>query len=138
MYAVIETGGKQYRVKEGDIFYVEKLPTEKNTEFVFDQVLLISSENGLEVGAPLLEKARVACEVLEQFRGKKILVYKVKRRKKHRRRKGHRQYYTRIRVLEIAPDGNLTGKKAAPKAKKETKAPIGFENTALEESSSQE
>ncbi len=132
MYAVIQTGGKQYRVKEGDIFYVEKLPAEKNSEIIFDQVLLVSDENGVEIGTPILENARVACEVLQQFRGKKILVYKVKRRKKYRKRKGHRQYYTRLRVLEIAADGHLTGKKAA--AKVQSQEPVGFEDTALKES----
>ncbi|HAA58459.1 MAG TPA: 50S ribosomal protein L21 [Myxococcales bacterium] len=129
MYAVIETGGKQYRVKEGDVLYVEKLPGEKNSQIVIDRVLLINSEDGLQVGAPVLEKAVVACEVLEQFRGKKILVYKFKRRQKQRKRQGHRQHYTRLRVVEIAADGKLTGKKAS----KPAKAAVGFESAALEE-----
>lgn len=133
MYAVIQTGGKQYRVREGDIFYVEKLPGDKSEQIVFDQVLLVHGGEGSEpsIGTPVLENARVACEVLEQFRGKKILVYKVKRRKKYRKRQGHRQHYTRLRVLEIAADGKLTGKR--PESKKAAKAdPVGFESAALE------
>ncbi len=110
MYAVIETGGKQYRVKEGDVFFVEKLPGEEKDLVIFDQVLLISSENGEKplIGSPYVENAKVACEIVEQFRGKKILVFKFKRRKNYRKRQGHRQYYTRLKVLQIAPDGNLT------------------------------
>jgi large subunit ribosomal protein L21 len=108
MYAVIQTGGKQYRIKEGDLFFVEKLPAEKKATVVFDKVLMVSGDQGAQIGTPVLESARVACEVVEQFRAKKILVFKFKRRKKYRRRKGHRQYHTRLRVLEIAPDGNLT------------------------------
>lgn len=133
MHAVIQTGGKQYRVKEGDIFFVEKLPGEANSQVVFDQVLLVSQDEGddaPQIGAPYLEKARVACEIIEQFRGKKILVYKFQRRKKVRKRKGHRQHYTRLRVLEIAADGNLTGKRPAKKAAKDS-APVGFEDSAV-------
>lgn len=109
MYAVIQTGGKQYRVKEGDLFFVEKLPAEKSEKIVFDNILMVSGDSGAQIGTPVLESARVACEVVEQFRAKKILVYKFKRRKKYRNRQGHRQYYTRLRVLEIAPDGKLKG-----------------------------
>jgi len=123
MYAVIETGGKQYRVKEGDIFFVEKLPGEKKSQVIFDQILLIGQEDSeAQIGAPVLSDARVACEVIEQFRSKKILVYKFKRRKKFRRRQGHRQNYTRLRVVEIAPNGKLTGKSSAP---------VSFENEAV-------
>lgn len=109
MYAVIQTGGKQYRVKEGDLLFVEKLAGERNDQIVFDQVLLISGDDSDPVfGAPFVENAKVACEIVEQFRGKKILVYKFKRRKKYRRRQGHRQYYTRLRVKQIAPDGKIS------------------------------
>lgn len=111
MYAVIQTGGKQYRVKEGDILYVEKLPGERSEKVVFDKVLLIGGAEAqdAQLGAPYLPKAKVACEIMEQFRGKKIVVYKFKRRKKYRRRQGHRQYYTRLRVTQIAPNGDLAG-----------------------------
>lgn len=145
MHAVVKTGGKQYRVKEGDVFYVEKLPGEKDSQVVLDHVLLITNEEGgdPQVGAPYLEKARVACEIVEQFRGKKILVYKFKRRQKYRKRQGHRQYYTRLRVLEIAPDGEITGKRPEPRQKAKDVAPVeapvetkeeavGFESAAVE------
>lgn len=108
MYAVIQTGGKQYRVKEGDFLYVEKLPGERSDKVIFDQVLLIGGSSAEpQLGAPYLEKAKVACEIVEQFRAKKILVYKFKRRKKYRKRQGHRQYHTRLRVTQIAPNGDL-------------------------------
>lgn len=129
MYAVIETGGKQYRVEEGDVFYVEKLAGEKSEQIVIDQVLMLGGENDLQIGRPLVSGAKVACEIIEQFRAKKILVYKFKRRKKYRRTQGHRQYHTRLRVLEIAADGKITGKK--PVAKKAEKAPVDFESAAL-------
>ncbi len=143
MYAVIETGGKQYRVKEGDVFFVEKLPGEKEELVVFDQVLLISKENGESplIGNPYLENAKVACEIVEQFRGKKILVFKFKRRKKYRRRRGHRQYYTRLKVLQISPDGNLTfSQKSENKEKDQTEQvkgnqsevkPVDFEDAVI-------
>ncbi len=109
MYAVIQTGGKQYRVKEGDLLFVEKLAGERSEQVIFDQVLLISGgDSDPVVGSPYLDNAKVACEIVEQFRGKKILVYKFKRRKKYRRRQGHRQYYTRLRVKQIAPDGKIS------------------------------
>ena len=109
MYAVIQTGGKQYRVKEGDLLFVEKLAGESSDQVIFDQVLLISgNDDEPVVGSPYLENARVACEIVEQFRGKKILVYKFKRRKKYRKKQGHRQYYTRLRVKQIAPDGKIS------------------------------
>ena len=135
MYAVIQTGGKQYRVKEGMVFFVEKLSGQDN-QVVLDKVLMIHDpEKGIQIGAPLLEKARVSCEILDQFRDKKVFVYKCKRRKKYRRRQGHRQYYTRLRVLEIAADGKFVGKTSAKTSNKKSdassKAPIGFESAAL-------
>lgn len=135
MYAVIQTGGKQYRVKEGDILFVEKLPGEKAQQIVFEQVLMVGGQEGQppQIGVPLLDKARVACEVLEQFKSKKLLVFKAKRRKKYRLRKGHRQNYTRLRVLEIAADGQLTGKRYV-KASAAQVAPVGFESVAVETS----
>lgn len=103
MHAVVKTGGKQYRVKEGDVFFVEKLPGEAKSQVTLDEVLLISKDGGeASVGAPFIQGASVKCEVVEQFRAKKVLVYKFKRRKKYRKRQGHRQHYTRLRVLEIA------------------------------------
>ncbi len=100
-YAVIQTGGKQYRVAPGDEILVEKLEGEPGTELAFDEVLLTSTGGSVEVGTPTVAGARVTAEIIGQGRAKKILVFKKKRRKKYRRRQGHRQYETRIRVAEI-------------------------------------
>jgi large subunit ribosomal protein L21 len=103
MYAVIETGGKQYKVAEGDIIKVEKLPGEAGSEVVLDQVLLISDDDGLiSIGKPRLENAKVIGEIIVHDRAKKIIVYKYKKRKNSRRKHGHRQAYTKIKISQIA------------------------------------
>ncbi|MDD2586551.1 MAG: 50S ribosomal protein L21 [Syntrophomonadaceae bacterium] len=102
MYAVIKTGGKQYKVSEGIILKVEKLKAEAGDKLVLDQVLLVNDENGnVKVGDPVVDGAKVTVEVLEQGRGKKIIVYKYKKRKNYRRKQGHRQSYTKIKVEKI-------------------------------------
>ncbi len=100
MYAVLETGGKQYRVKEGDVINVEKINAEIGSEVVLDKVLLVKKDENLKVGTPYLD-AKVICEVLDQFKGEKIIVFKYKRRKGYRRKKGHRQLYTKLKVKTI-------------------------------------
>ncbi len=100
MYAVVETGGKQYRVKEGDIINVEKIDAEIGNEVVLDKVLLVKKDDDLKVGTPYLN-AKVVCEVLDQFKGEKIIVFKYKRRKGYRRKRGHRQLYTKLKVKNI-------------------------------------
>ncbi len=100
-YAVIRTGGKQYRVSPGDIIRVEKLPGEPGTPVEFAEVLMASNEGAVRLGTPLLDGAKVSAQVVQQDRAKKILVYKKKRRKNYRRRQGHRQYFTEVRVLGI-------------------------------------
>jgi large subunit ribosomal protein L21 len=101
MYAVVKTGGKQYKVSEGTFFKVEKIPGEVGAEVTFDNVLLLSQEGELRVGRPLVEGARVRGTIVEQDREKKIIVFKMKRRKGYRKRQGHRQYYTGVRVQAI-------------------------------------
>ena len=101
MYAVIKTGGKQYRVAEGDIFAVERLDGEQGSTITFDNVLAVGSGEGLKLGKPTLEGAKVEAEVLAQGRAKKVIVFKFKRRKGYKRTKGHRQYFTRLRVKSI-------------------------------------
>ena len=102
MYAIIQTGSKQYKVKTGDLVEVEKLDGEVGSKVVFDKVLAVGEEGGkLNVGTPLVEGATVAAEVKDQFRGKKIIVFKMKRRKGYRRTKGHRQGLTRVEIGEI-------------------------------------
>jgi large subunit ribosomal protein L21 len=101
MYAVIETGGKQYRVSEGDLIRVEKLPVEVGSDIAFEQVLLVGSGEDVRVGTPVVDGASVTGRVVEQDRGKKIIVFKMKRRKGYRRKQGHRQDYTGIRIEKI-------------------------------------
>ncbi|MDI6698524.1 MAG: 50S ribosomal protein L21 [Candidatus Saccharicenans sp.] len=114
MFAVIKTGGKQYRIKEGDILSIEKLEAEKGQVVYFNQVLLLEDGQQVQVGTPLLEKARVAAEVLDDYKGEKVIVFKKKRRKGYRRKKGHRQLLTRVRISGIYPEGQaVEGEKPA-------------------------
>ncbi len=114
MFAVVKTGGKQYRVSEGDVIKVEKLDGEVGTAITLDQVLMVGDENGVKVGEPLIEGTAVTANVLEQKKDKKIVIFKKKRRHNYRRKKGHRQEITVLRVTAI---GKATAKKAAaPKA----------------------
>jgi len=107
MYAVIKTGGKQYRVKEGDLLEIEKLGAEKGQKINFDQVLLIEDESRVLVGTPVVENAVVRAEVVENYKGDKVLIFKKKRRKQYRRTKGHRQELTKVRIEKIHPDTKL-------------------------------
>lgn len=103
MYAVIATSGKQYKVKVDDYVDVELLDGEVGKEVVFDKVLAIGEEQGsLEVGAPVVAGATVKGEIVDIFRGQKIVVFKMKRRKSYRRTRGHRQNYMRIKITGIA------------------------------------
>lgn len=106
MYAVIQTGAKQYRVQPGDLVQVEKLPGEVGAESKFDQVLFFSKEDGdtakISVGKPYLQGAQVQAEIVGQGRGDKILIVKMKRRKQYRRTQGHRQDYTQLLITGIS------------------------------------
>jgi large subunit ribosomal protein L21 len=97
MFAVIKTGGKQYKVASGDVIAVEKLSADVGSVVDFDQVLLL----GDKVGAPVVEGASVAAEVVDQFRDKKIIVFKKKRRKNYRRKNGHRQDLTLVKITDL-------------------------------------
>jgi large subunit ribosomal protein L21 len=101
MYAVIRTGGKQYRVSEGQRLRVEKLPGEVGDKLELDQVLMVGGDK-VAVGAPLVDGAKVDAEIVGQGRGKKLIVYKIKRRKSYRRKAGHRQPYTELKVTGIS------------------------------------
>ncbi len=101
MYAIIQTGGKQYRVSPGDVLRVERLPGERGDQVVLDQVLMVGDDQDLKVGQPLVENASVKGQILSQGKAKKILVYKKKRRKNYRRTQGHRQLYTALQIQEI-------------------------------------
>ncbi len=104
MYAIVETGGKQYKISPGDTINVEKLPAEIGEVVSIDQVLMVSDEEKLRVGTPYLNDAEVKVKVLDHGRGKKIKVFKLKRRKQYRRTQGHRQDFTRIKVESISAD----------------------------------
>jgi len=107
MYAVILTGGKQYRVKEGDTLAIEKLDLAPGRKAQFDRVLLIEDGDTIQVGTPYLDSAMVVALVLENFKDEKVLVFKKKRRKQFRRTRGHRQPLTRIRITRVAPDRSV-------------------------------
>ena len=124
MYAVIRTGGKQYRVAPDDVIEVEKLSGEAGEIIQFSEVLMLGGEGAAQIGAPTVSGASVAGQVIEQKRADKIIVFKKKRRKNYRRKKGHRQHLTAVRITEILTGGKKPSKAAAAPApaKKEAKA----------------
>jgi large subunit ribosomal protein L21 len=102
VYAVIQTGGKQYRVSAGEKLKIERIPGDVGQEIVLDQVLLVADGDALKMGAPLVAGARVTAKVLKHGRGEKVHIFKLNRRKHYRRSQGHRQNYTEIEILGIA------------------------------------
>ena len=117
MYAIIESCGKQYKVAEGDVVFFEKLDVEEGKKVTFDNVVLVSDDKKVEVGAPYVKGVKVEGKVVSHGKGKKILVYKYKAKKNYRRTQGHRQPYTKVEITKI--------KTAAEKA--ETKAEVKAE-----------
>ena len=101
MYAVIETGGKQYQVKEGDILFIEKLEAEAGDVITFDKVLAVLDGDNATFGAPVVEGASVEANVVKNGKGKKVLVFKYKPKKNYRRRQGHRQPYTKVEITKV-------------------------------------
>ena len=115
MYAVVKTGGKQYRVAKDDVLTIEKLDGEAGAVIELEQVLAINDGKGLTIGTPMIDGARVAATVLEQKKGEKVLIFKKKRRQNYRRTKGHRQQLTVIRISDILAKGQkAAAAKAAP------------------------
>lgn len=130
MFAVIKTGGKQYKVAANDLVRIEKIAGDAGEVVTFENVLMVGNESDFSVGAPLVDGALVAGEVVEQFRDKKVIVFKKKRRQGYRRKNGHRQELTLVRITEILTGGAKPSAKkaAAPKkaaAKAEDKAEAG-------------
>ncbi len=125
MYAVIKTGGKQYRVAAEDIIKIEKVDGDAGEVIAFDTVLMVGDGDDVTIGAPLVDGAIVAGEILGQDRNRKIIIFKKKRRKHYRRRNGHRQHVTLVKITEILTGGKKPSAKKAAKATpaKETKAP---------------
>ena len=101
MYAIIKTGGKQYRVAEGDVITIEKLEAAANDSVTFEEVLTVVNDGDVKVGAPLVNGAKVTGTVLEHGKGKKSLVFKYKAKSNYRRRQGHRQPFTKVRIESI-------------------------------------
>ena len=101
MYAIMTSGGKQYQVKEGDVLRLEKIDGEVGASVSFDQVLMVSDGEEVQLGRPVLEGAAVHALIVEQDREKKIVVFKFKRRKRYRKKQGHRQPYTAVRIDRI-------------------------------------
>jgi len=125
MFAVIKTGGKQYKVAEGDTITVEKLDTEAGKDVTFDSVLMLGNGDDVTVGAPLVAGASVFGEVEEQTRGDKIIIRKKRQRQTYRRTKGHRQHLTVVKITGISADGKKPAKKAAAKnAAPKAEAPV--------------
>ncbi len=100
MYAIIATGGKQYKVSEGDVIYIEKLDAENGNEVTFDQVLAVGGDK-LTIGSPLVEGSTVTGKVLDQVKGKKVIVYHYKRKSGYHKKNGHRQAYTKVQIDKI-------------------------------------
>ena len=105
MYAVVNSGGKQYKVQQGQILRVEKIPGDVGNPVTFDRVLMYSDGENVSIGQPALENIAVEGHIVEQGRAKKILVFKYKRRKRYRRKKGHRQEFTAVLIDSIKPKG---------------------------------
>ena len=101
MYAIVDSGGKQYRVKEGDILKVEKLAGEVGDNVSFDKILMFSDDENVNIGTPLLEDVAVSGHIVEHGKAKKIIVFKYKRRKRYRRKQGHRQQFTAVKIDSI-------------------------------------
>lgn len=126
MYAVVRTGGKQYRVSPGDILEVEKLDAGPGEQVELDEVLLVADGSNLAVGHPLIEGAKVRAEVVRQGKAPKILVFKYRRRKRYRRKVGHRQPFTALKIGEILGKGGAsTVAKAKPVEAKQQTAEVG-------------
>ena len=123
MYAIIESCGKQYKVAEGDVVFFEKLDVEEGKKVTFDNVVLVSNEQKVEIGAPYVKGVKVEGKVLVHGKGKKILVYKYKAKKNYRRTQGHRQPYTKVEITKIKTPAEKADVKTAEKktaTKKET------------------
>ncbi len=121
MYAIIKTGGKQYRVQQGDEFRVEKLDANVGDKVVFDEVVAVGGDK-LVVGTPFVEGCCVEAEVLEQGKAYKVIIYKYKAKKDYRRKNGHRQPYTLVKVTGIGASAEKKAAKAEEPAKEEAKA----------------
>lgn len=135
MFAVIKTGGKQYKVAENDEIIVEKLDADTGSQVTFDQVLLVGSDGNSTIGAPLVAGASVVGEVTDQRKGDKVIIMKKRQRSTYRRKKGHRQHETVVKITSILADGKKAPAKKAPTPKAETapkSAPKAADTSAMD------
>ena len=128
MYAVVNTGGKQYKVQQGEVLRIEKIPGEIGSPVSFDRVLLFSDGENVSVGQPVLDNVAVEGHIVEQGKAKKIIVFKYKRRKRYRRKQGHRQEYTAVQIDSILEAG--ANAEQAPEPEKEAKPEVVKADTA--------
>ena len=122
MFAVIKTGGKQYKVAVDDVFDIEKIELEDGAAVTFEEVLAVGSDAGVTVGAPTIVGATVVAEVVEQTRGPKVISFKKRRRQNSKRTRGHRQHNTTVRILDIAAVAGAKAKKASKKSESAAEA----------------
>ncbi len=115
MYAVIETGGKQYRVQEGDVITIEKLNVSAGDDITFDKVLVLNDGEKVQVGTPIVEEAKVFGTVVENGKGEKVIIFKYKSKKDYRKKQGHRQPYTMVKIESLSADGKPAPKKVVEK-----------------------
>ena len=101
-HAIIETGGKQYKVKEGDVVFIERLPAEAEEKVKFDKVLAVFNENDAKIGAPYVDGASVDATIVKNGKSKKIIVFKMRPKKGYRRKQGHRQPYTKVQIDKVS------------------------------------
>jgi large subunit ribosomal protein L21 len=132
MYAVIRTGGKQYRVAPNDVLQIEKLPGSAGDVVQFGDVLMLGAESGPTLGTPTVAGAGVSAEIVEQGRGEKIIIFKKRRRQNYRRRNGHRQYLTTVRILDILENIKIAEAPKAEAKPKKDKAPEAGVPAAVE------
>ena len=137
MFAVFKTGGKQYRVAAEDVLKVDKIKGEPGEIVEFGEVLVVGGDS-VSLGAPTVAGATVAAQVLDQGRGPKIIAFKKRRRKNSRRKIGHRQEFTLLRITEILTDGNKASKEAKPRPKREPKPVAAADSAEGSESSGSE
>lgn len=123
MFAVIKTGGKQYKVQQGDVLQVEKLGLEKDKTITFDEVLLVEDGKETLIGTPFVDKAKVHAVIIENFKDDKVIVFKKKRRKQYKKMRGHRQELSRIRIEDITL-GGAAPKKTQPAAAAKKEEPV--------------
>ena len=130
MYAIIESCGKQYKVAEGDVVFFEKLDVEEGKKVTFDNVVLVSDDKNVEVGAPYVKGVKVEGKVVSHGKGEKILVYKYKAKKNYRRTQGHRQPYTKVEITKIKTVAEKAEAKTEAKAETKTATKSAEKKTA--------